>query len=34
MKKINWKRIAVDILLLFIPEIMRLVNKWVDKQKE
>ena len=34
MKNINWKRIAVDVLLLFIPELMRLVNNWVDKKKE
>ena len=34
MKNINWKRICVDVLLLFIPELMRLVNNWVDKKKE
>ena len=34
MKNINWKRIAVDVLLLFIPELMRLVNNWVDKKKK
>ena len=34
MKNIPWKRVILDIVLIFTPELFRIINAWIDKKKE